>query len=129
MNTLTIRPERLERLREICLSMPDAAEKEAFGDPTWRIRDRIFATQKGNYEGGRPSLWIKADDGVQAALVESDPKTFFVPPYVGKKGWIAIYLDGRVRWSAIAALIEESHRLVASRPQRRSGAKKRPKRR
>ncbi len=79
---LTVDPDRLDRLRRICLALPEAAEKEAWGDPTWRVRDRIFAMQKGNYEGGRPSVWCKAPEGDQAALVGSDPETFFVPPNV-----------------------------------------------
>lgn len=85
VNPLSIRPERLERLRKICLTLPEATEKEAWGDPTWRVRDRIFAMQKGNFEGGCPSLWPKAADDAQALLVEADPRRFFVPPYVGTR--------------------------------------------
>src|SRR5690606_27392243 len=59
MSPLTIAPDRLERLRAICLALPEATEKIAWGDPTWRVRDKIFAMQKGNYEGGRPSVWLK----------------------------------------------------------------------
>jgi hypothetical protein len=76
----------------------------------------MFALQKGNYEGGRPSLWLKAADGVQALLVDGDPKVFFVPPYVGHKGWVGVYLDGRkLDWSLIGSLIEESYGAVAPR--------------
>ena len=124
MNPLTVRPDRLARLRKICLALPDAAEKVAWGDPTWRVRDRIFAMQKGNYAGGRPSLWLKGEDGQQAALVDADPALFFKPPYVGNKGWIGVYLDGkRLDWKMLAALIEASYRLIAS--ARRSVGRKR----
>lgn len=120
MNELTIAPLRLERLRAICLGLPETSEKEAWGDPTWRVRDKIFAMQKGNFEGGRPSVWLKAEDGVQEALVHSDPERFFVPPYVGHKGWVGIYLDGKsVDWSTVAFLIESSYRLIA--PKRAAG--------
>jgi predicted DNA-binding protein (MmcQ/YjbR family) len=113
-NPPTIQAKRLQRLRQICLALPEASEKEAWGDPTWRVRDRIFAMQKGNFEGGRPSLWLKAPDGASAALVGSDPNRFFVPPYVGHKGWVGVYLDGsRVDWDEVADLIEESYRLIA----------------
>ena len=113
MNPLTVSPERLQRLRKICLALPEAAEKVAWGDPTWRVRDKIFAMQKGNFEGGRPSLWLKAPDGAQAALVESDAERFFVPPYVGSKGWLGIYLDTRsMEWAMIESLVEESYRLI-----------------
>ena len=110
----TIEPQRLERLREICLSLPEATEKEAWGDPTWRVRDRIFAMQKGNFEGGRPSVWFKAPEGAQAVLVGSDPDTFFVPPYVGHKGWVGVHLDSReLDWDELADLIADSYRLIA----------------
>ena len=113
-NPLTIAPDRLERLRRICLALPDVSEKEAWGDPTWRVRDRIFAMQKGNFEGGRPSVWLKAPDGDQAALVSSDPRRFFVPPYVGAKGWVEIHLDTRrVDWEELGELIEDSYRVIA----------------
>jgi predicted DNA-binding protein (MmcQ/YjbR family) len=115
----TIRPERLEKLRAICLALPGASEKIAWGDPTWRIKDKIFAMQKGNYDGGRPSVWLKAADGIQAALVDADEAAYFVPPYVGKKGWIGVYLDGRkLDWGRLADLIEESHRLIAKAKKR-----------
>ena len=116
MNKLTIRADRLARLRAICLALPDAVEKEAWGDPTWRVRDRIFAMQKGNYEGGRPSLWLKGALGAQRVLVEGDPVTFFVPPYVGKSGWVGIFLDGSgVDWEVLTDLVEDSYRLIAPR--------------
>lgn len=120
MNELTIRPERLERLRALCLALPGAVEQEAWGDPTWRVRGRIFAMQKGNYPGGRPSVWMKAAAGEQARLVAADPSCF-VPPYVGSKGWIGVYLDGaRVPWARLGERIETSHRLVAAgRPRRK----------
>ncbi len=113
-NPLTVSPDRLRRLRRICLALPEASEKETWGAPTWRVRDRIFAMQKGNFEGGRPSLWLKAPDGDQAALVASDPHRFFAPPYVGHKGWVGLYLDGpSVDWEELAELVEESYRLIA----------------
>ncbi len=113
-NPLTITPDRLERLRQICLVLPEASEKEAWGDPTWRVRDRIFAMQKGNFEGGRPSVWFKAPQGDQAALVSFDPDRFFIPPYLGHKGWLGAHLDGReLDWEELGELVEDSYRLIA----------------
>lgn len=124
MNESTIRPKRLERLREICLALPDATEKEAWGEPTWRIRDKIFAMQKGNYPDGRPSVWMKAGEGVQEMLLATDPESFFAPPYVGHKGWIGIWMDTpRIRWPLVADLIAESYGLVG--PKRKKGGAKR----
>ena len=115
-NVPTVAPDRLQRVRTICLALQGATEKLAWGDPTWRVRGRIFAMQKGNVAGHRPSLWLKAPDGVQGMLVEGDPSVFFVPPYVGKNGWIGIHLDGRsLDWAMLADLVEQSHRLIAPR--------------
>jgi hypothetical protein len=114
MNVLTVSPQRLARIREICLALPEAAEKLAWGDPTFRVRGKIFAMQKGNYEGGRPSLWVKGGSGAQAMLVEAQPARFFVPPYVGNKGWIGIFLDGSApNWKMLEDLIVQSYRLIA----------------
>jgi hypothetical protein len=128
VNQLTIRPDRLERLRAICLALPETTEKVAWGDPTWRVRDRIFAMQKGNYESGRPSLWLKGAEGAQAMLVESDPVQFFVPPYVGHKGWIGLYLDpARIEWVMVRELITESYHLIAPARLTRNVAPSAPK--
>jgi hypothetical protein len=59
-------------------------------------------------------VWLKAAPGAQADLVDADPELFFVPPYVGPKGWIGIHLDGRqVDWKALGAHIAASYRLIA----------------
>lgn len=113
MNPSTLQPAHLARLREFCLRLPDAAEREAWGDPTWRVKNKIFAMQKGSYAGGRPSLWLKAAEGAQDLLVKSNPGVFFVPPYVGSKGWVGIHLDGRVPWRLVEELVTESYRLIA----------------
>lgn len=99
------------RLRSICLALPEATEKEAWGDPTFRVRDKIFAMEKRG--DGRISLWCKAPPGSQAILVGADSEAFFVPPYVGHKGWIGVRLDRKLDWAEIATLIRRSYRLTA----------------
>lgn len=103
--------EPRDRLRAICLGLPEAAEKEAWGDPTWRVRDRIFAMEKSG--DGRVSFWCKAPAGSQLVLVGADPERFFVPPYVGHKGWIGMRLDRGPDWDEVAVLVRRSYRLVA----------------
>ncbi|HEX3500281.1 MAG TPA: MmcQ/YjbR family DNA-binding protein [Stellaceae bacterium] len=100
-----------ERLRRICLALPEAVEKETWEIPTFRVRDKIFAMHTS--DDGRPSLWCKAPPGSQAILVGADPDRFFVPPYVGHKGWIGVHLDRRVKWAEIAVLVARSYRLTA----------------
>jgi hypothetical protein len=74
----------IDRLRAICLALPEAAEKKTWGDATFRVRDRIFVMEKRG--DGRVSVWCKAPEGSQMVLVGADPERFFVPPYVGHKG-------------------------------------------
>jgi hypothetical protein len=99
------------RLRHICLALPEAMEKETWGDPTFRIRDKIFAMAK--FGDGRASVWCKAPPGVQAILVGADPDRFFKPPYVGPSGWIGIRLDVEVDWEELEGMVEESYRMTA----------------
>jgi len=103
--------EVLEQLRAICLALPEASEGAGVGNPTFRVRDKIFAMQHGF--DGRPSLWCKAPRGFQDMLVGSDPERYFVPPYVGHHGWIGAWLDAALDWDFIAQAIRESYRMTA----------------
>lgn len=110
-----------ERLRAICLALPETTEKQAWGDPTWRVRERIFAMLKRG--DGRLSVWLKAPEGAQEVLVGADPARFFRPPYVGHKGWVGIRLDaepegrpdGGPDWDEVARQVGRSYRLIAPR--------------
>ena len=101
----------IDRLRAICLALPDAEEKEAWGDPTFRVGDKIFAMEKRG--DGRLSLCCKAPAGSQMVLVGADPERFFVPPYVGHKGWVGMRLDSNPDWDEVAAVVKRSYRLIA----------------
>jgi hypothetical protein len=101
----------LERLRALCLRFPEASEAGGVGNPSFKVRDKIFAMQHG-FEG-RPSCWVKAPRGVQEMLVGHDPARFFVPPYVGHHGWVGVRLDVEVDWAELADLVEESYRMTA----------------
>jgi predicted DNA-binding protein (MmcQ/YjbR family) len=100
-----------DRLRAICLALPEATEKETWGDPTFRVRDKIFAMEKSG--DGRISLLCKAPHGSQMVLVGADPAQFFVPAYVGHKGWVGMRLDNNPNWDEVAMLVERSYRLIA----------------
>src|SRR3954462_1737261 len=104
----------LERLRAICLPFPEAVETGGVGSPSFKVRDKIFAMRHPMRlpTGDRPSFWCKARPGMQAVLVSADPERFAVPPYVGRHGWIAIYLDGDVDLDELADLVEESYRMT-----------------
>jgi hypothetical protein len=101
----------LRRLRPICLSLPEAEERETWGEATFRVRDKIFCMHIA--DGDEPALWCKAPPGSQDILVGADPKRFFVPPYVGHKGWVGMRLSQRVDWREVAALVTRSYRMTA----------------
>jgi predicted DNA-binding protein (MmcQ/YjbR family) len=103
--------EPLDRLRAICLAFPEAMERETWGHATFRVREKIFAM--AGDEDGRPKVSCKARAGLQSALVEGAPNRFFVPPYVGPKGWIGVYLGDETDWDELTDLIEESYRMTA----------------
>ena len=106
------RKSPLDRLRAICLSLPEAEERETWECPTFRVRDKIYAMYVEDGDD-RPAFWAKAPPGNQTHLVEADPDRFFVPPYVGHKGWIGMLLDRRVTWREVAVVVERSYRMTA----------------
>ena len=104
----------LEALRDLCLGLPETTERLSHGEPTWFVRDRkTFVTYADHHHDDRLAFWAAAPTGVQEALVASDGERFFVPPYVGHRGWIGVRLDLEVDWDEIAELVTEAYRMVA----------------
>jgi len=104
------------RLRQLCLALPEAVERSFGGHtaPSFRVGDKLFVMV--NEE--QTVMTCKARPGVQQALVSSDPARFFVPAYVGHKGWVGVRLDVDQDWDELAELVEESWRMTA--PKRHS---------
>ena len=104
--------DTVERLRHICLALPEAHEQLAWDDHvTFRIRKKIFAMPTESE--GRPAFECKAPPGAQAFLVDAEPERFFVPRYVGQHRWLGMYLDGDVDWDEAREFIVESFRMTA----------------
>jgi predicted DNA-binding protein (MmcQ/YjbR family) len=101
----------VERVRAICLRFPEAVEKESFGRPTFRAGKKVFVWMSSSMD--RPySIVIKPDADDRPALLQ-DPR-FFVPPYWGTSGWLAIDFDPPdTDWTELAELIDASYRQVA----------------
>ena len=112
---LDARGEKLcARVRAIIDKLPETSEKLSHGAPTWWGGKKTFATfHSGAYDDGRPGVWIKAPDGAQAALIESDPDRFYRPKYLGPSGWVGMRLERRPKWSQVEFLLVEGYRLVA----------------
>jgi hypothetical protein len=105
-----------ERLRAICLALPEVTERPSHGAPTWFVRDKSsFATlwADGHHDNQFPHLWCAAPPGAQQELVASAPERFFRPPYVGGRGWIGVRLDRGTDWAEIAELCQDAYRVIA----------------
>ncbi len=116
---MTETPEvALERLRRLCLALPDAHEVQAWGEPTFRVRGRMFAmhaSAASHHGAGRPAVWVKAAPGEQALRVRVAPGRFFVPPYMGPSGWVGAWLDHVADWDELTDLLRDAWALVAPR--------------
>ncbi|HXP64696.1 MAG TPA: MmcQ/YjbR family DNA-binding protein [Steroidobacteraceae bacterium] len=116
-----------QAVREACLWLPEAEEFLSHGSPNFRVRGKTFATYAVNHHGdGRVALWLTAPPGSQELHVRTEPKHFFVPPYVGPKGWLGVILDRGLDWERIAALVREGYEKVAP-PTLRASLGKTPK--
>ena len=108
------RERTLERIRGICLALPETSERLSHGAPTFFVRGkRAFLMVLTNHHGdGRFAVWCAAPEGVQAMLVDADPERFFVPPYVGHHGWVGAWLDVPHDWDSIADLVKSGYRMT-----------------
>ena len=105
----------LERLRALCLALPETTERLSHGEPTWFVRDKNVFVMYDNYHHDSDHLgfWCAAPPGAQEILLDADPERFFRPPYVGHRGWLGVRLDVAVDWDEVAMLVQEAYRTVA----------------
>jgi predicted DNA-binding protein (MmcQ/YjbR family) len=103
-----------QAVREVCLWLPEAEEFISHGSPNFRVRGKTFATYAVNHHGdGRVALWLNAPPGAQELHVQAEPTHFFVPAYVGPRGWLGVILDRGIPWKRVAALVREAYDKVA----------------
>ena len=103
-----------DRLRQLCLALPEVTERLSHSAPTWFIRDKkTFVSYVGHHHGVAHAFWCAAPEGSQEAHVAAAPDRFFVPAYVGHRGWLGVYLDVPLDWDEIADLVVEAYRAVA----------------
>jgi hypothetical protein len=128
-------PAHLDRIRKLCLALPETHEVEAWGEPTFRVRNKLFAmyAADGNHHGsGRVSVWIKSTHVNQDLMLHADADRFFSPPYVGPSGWIGVFLDNSPDWAVVAEILRDAYlltapkRVAAQLDQPRASRKKAP---
>jgi hypothetical protein len=103
----------LDRLRAICLALPEASEKPSHSEPTWFVGQRVFANFANHHHDDRVAFWCAAPDGAQETLIAHDPVRYFRPPYVGHRGWLGVYLDVEIDWDQVDDLVHAAWREVA----------------
>jgi hypothetical protein len=105
----------LRRIRAICLALPEVSERLSHGAPTFFVRGKkAFLMVLTDHHGdGRFAIWCAAPTGMQSMLVEADPERFFVPPYVGHRGWLGVRLDRGLHWDELEGIAEDAYADVA----------------
>ncbi len=105
--------EQIERVRRVCMALPETVEKLSHGEPTFFVRKKVFAMFSNNHHNdGHVAVMVPAAIGIQAMLIESSPQKFYRPAYVGARGWVGIELD-RVTDEELKLHLHEGWRLIA----------------
>lgn len=120
---LPLPPSALTRLRKACLALPEAHEVEAWGAPTFRVKNKLFAmfaSRNDHHGGGRDGVWIKCTPTNQQLLITTWPARFFKPPYVGPSGWVGVVLDAATDWDGLRELLRDGYLAVAPATLRRA---------
>ena len=105
----------LDHVRELCLALPEVTERLSHGQPTWFVRGKkVFVTFAGRHHDDRVAFWCAAASEERDAMVAAHPRRFFVPPYVGGRGWLGVYLDEPgVDWTEVSEIVREAYRMIA----------------
>jgi predicted DNA-binding protein (MmcQ/YjbR family) len=107
--------QRFRKLEAICLALPDAEQTISGDHATYRVRGKVFAYFLNDHHGdGIVSVCVKSELGENVDRARLDPDRFYLPDYIGPRGWFGMRLDrGRVDWREVAEIVERSFRLSA----------------
>ena len=110
-----MKDDRLKRVAAICLRMPEARQEKMGQHAGFLVRKKTFAYYLDNHHGdGIVGVWCKVLAGDNAALIASNPKKFYMPAYVGPRGWVGLRLDvGKIDWEEVQELVTHSYQLCA----------------
>ena len=113
--TAAQRRTALNRLRQLCLALPETSERPSHGAPSFFVREKkcFVMLLDDHHDDGRFAIWCAAPPGNQELLVQADPDRFFRPPYVGHRGWLGVLLHGKVDWDEVAGIVEDAFATVA----------------
>ena len=105
----------VQRLREICLALPETTERTTHGEPGFFIRDKkLFVTLDDHHHGAdHLGFWCAAPPGAQEACIGADPNRYYRPPYVGHRGWLGVRIDNDPPWDEIGEVVRDAYRQIA----------------
>ncbi len=105
--------EHIRRVRRLCSALPETTEKLSHGEPTFFVKKKVYAMFVNNHhDDGHIAVWVPVPSGAQANLLKTEPGKFYLPPYVGVRGWVGIELD-QIDDEELAAYLLEAWRLIA----------------
>lgn len=104
-----------QQIRDLCLAYPQTQERVSHGEPAWFAGGRrMFVCLADHHHDVRVAIWAAAPEGAQTRLVQDEPRLFFVPPYVGTRGWVGVYLDDEPDWDRVAVVVRDAWRCIAT---------------
>ena len=105
----------VDRLRTICLALPEATERASHGEAAFFVRDKKqFVCVDDHHHGAdRLAFWCAAPPGAQEALIAADAEHYFRPPYVGHRGWLGVRIDNDPDWDEVGEIVRDAFRQVA----------------
>jgi predicted DNA-binding protein (MmcQ/YjbR family) len=108
-------PALLRKLSKICLALPETTRKDSADHADFRVRNKVFAYFLNNHHDDQiVSVCCRAAMGEHVDRVSREPARFYLPAYIGPRGWFGLRLDGpAVDWSEVDAIVEQSYRLAA----------------
>lgn len=108
---------RLRRLSALCMKLPQVERRLSGDHADFRVAGRVFAYFLNNHHGdGIVAVCCKSELGQNIDRASREPKRYYLPAYIGPRGWFGLRLDlASIDWSEVAAIVEASYRLVAPR--------------
>lgn len=115
MDTLPNEDKRLVKLTGICLALPEATRECHQKHATFRVRKKAFTYFLDNHHGdGIVGVNCKVAPGDNHALTKAMPDRFYIPAYIGSKGWVGLRMDvGEIDWEEVTELVTDSYRRIA----------------
>jgi len=106
---------RLVRLTKICMALPETVRTPRGDHADFRVRKKVYAYFLNNHHGdGIVSVCVKSDLGENEDRAKARPDLYYLPAYIGKRGWFGMRLDLKsINWNEVANIIEHSYRLTA----------------